>query len=389
MLAVVLSGGGARGAYEAGVLSYVFGELSRNHEQGPRFDTVCATSVGAVNGTFLAAVADDPAAGVERMRRLWSELALEDVLRFGFRQAIGLHRVVLGGSSARGIFDARPLAELVGRAIPWRQVRRNLSNGKLKALTVTATHVASGRPVVFVDHSRDTCLPVTLPANVVVRGERILPHHVLASAAIPLVFPPIRIRADLYCDGGLRLNTPMAPALHLGADSIFAIGVSTRSGLNSPSSLDASRYPGAPFLLGKVLNAFLLDHVNADLNELARINQFLEDGLALCGPDFIDRLNERAMHRGEAPRRRVAALVIRPSVDIGQIAGDHLRAHRARFGRAMGRSFLRLLDVGEGADSDLASYLLFDGEFAKRLIQLGRADAAAKRDEITQFFLSS
>ena len=382
-LGVVLSGGGARGAYEAGVLGYIFGELPRVSGPPAQYDVVCATSVGAVNGTFLAGVAHDPGPGLDRLLDVWRDLELEHVLQFGIRQAVGLHRVLLGGGSARGIFDARPLAELVLRVIPWRQVPKNLRAGKLRALTVTATHVATGHPVVFVDRSPDTMLPRGLSAGVTVRGEHILPQHILASASIPLIFPPVRIRSDLYCDGGLRLNTPMSPAVHLGVDRLLVVTVST-PGAAAPG-VGAGRFPGAPFLLGKVLNAFLLDHVQGDLEELSRINRLLEDGLAAYGPDYLERVNERALRRNDPPRRIVRALAVHPSVDIGRIAGDHLRTHRARFGRTLGRGFLRLLDLGEGADSDLASYLLFDGAYARKLIELGRADAAARRDEILEF----
>lgn len=385
-LGVVLSGGGARGAYEAGVLSYVFGELHRAGGPPTPYDLVCATSVGAVNGTALAGAAHDPGPGLEQLASVWAELELEHVIRFGFRQAAGLHRVLLGGSSPRGLFDASRLAGLVGRMIPWRQVRRNLRSGRLRALTVTATHISTGQPVIFVDRSPETALPRGLSNHAVVRGEHIRADHVLASAAIPVLFPPVRIRADLYCDGGLRQNTPMSPAVHLGADRLLIVGVSTAShGAGPIPAVAPGRFPGAPFLLGKILNAFLLDHVNTDIEELDRVNRLLEDGVAACGGGFLDRMNERALRRGDPPRRIIRHLAIKPSVDIGRIAGEHLRTHRTRFGKTLGRTFLKLLDLGEGADADLASYLLFDGEFASRLMSLGRADAAARRDEIIEF----
>ena len=228
-------------------------------------------------------------------------------------------------------------------------------------------------------------VPASLGIHALVRRAQIGQHHVLASAAIPLVFPPVEIGTELHCDGGLRLNTPMAPSIHLGMDRLLVVGLSTPHQPDDKSLADG-RFPGATFLLGKVLNAFLLDHVNTDLLEVERINDFLRDGIAAFGPEFLERLNETAKKRGAMTTRRVVnSLVLRPSVDIGRVAAEHLANNRARFGKILGRAFLGLLDVGEGADADLASYLLFDGRFARRLIQMGRDDAHAKRDEIVEF----
>ncbi|MCA9601141.1 MAG: patatin-like phospholipase family protein [Polyangiales bacterium] len=382
-MSVVLSGGGARGAYEVGVLSYVFGDLAREHPEVAKLDVISGTSVGAVNAAFLAGVADDPTRGMDRLVGLWTKLELADVLQFGMRQALSLHKVLLGGTSAPGIFDAGPLARLVGSGMDWRAIHRNQKLGHLRALTVTATHVASGRPVVFVDRAEGAPLPVGLPSQVVVRPERVLPHHVLASAAIPIIFPPVRIRSDLYCDGGLRLNTPMAPAVHMGVDRLLIVGVSHAA--PTPPVLAPGRFPGAPFLLGKILNAFLIDHVNSDLEELERVNRLLEDGASIYGPSFVSAINRKAEERGAAPRRFVRTLVLRPSADIGELASQYLARNRLRFGKLLGRSFLRLLDLGEGASSDLASYLLFDGGFARWLIDLGRQDAARDRERIVGF----
>jgi NTE family protein len=177
----------------------------------------------------------------------------------------------------------------------------------------------------------------------------------------------------------------MAPAIHLGVRKLFVVGVSSPLHSTHLPALGPGRFPGASFLLGKIMNAFLLDHLNSDLEELARINGFIEDGCAIYGNDFVDRINEQSAKRGEPPRQIVRALAVRPSVDLGRIASEHLRKNRARFGRVLGRAFLRLLDVGEGADADLASYLLFDGEFARRLMDLGRADARALSPEILDF----
>lgn len=382
-LGIVMSGGGARGAYEAGVLSYVFGSLAR--KRVPSYKLIAGTSVGAVNGTYMAACAHDPVGGIDRLIDMWTGLALSDVLRFGVLQATSLYKVVLGGSQTAGIFDAKPLGELVARQVSWRDIARNLRSGHLLALTVSTTHVSSGRTVLYVDRARDVALPKRIGANVTVREAHITPPHVLASAAIPLIFPPVWIGDELHCDGGLRLNTPIAPAIQLGAERLLIIAVSTPA---SAPSLAPGYSPGAPFLLGKVLNAFLLDHVVGDIEELSRINQTLEDVLAVGGPELLAAINERAERRGEPKRRVVGSLTVSPSQDIGRLAGDYLRTHRVRFGRLLGRSLLRLLDVGEGSDADLASYLLFDGDFARMLIDLGRSDAAARRDEFADFLFS-
>ncbi|MCA9615406.1 MAG: patatin-like phospholipase family protein, partial [Myxococcales bacterium] len=330
---IVLSGGGARGAYEVGALHYVFHDLVRKRGTAPKLSVIAGTSVGAVNATFLASTAEDFPRGLDHLVDLWTRLRLADVMSFGLRQATGLHRVLLGGSRAMGIFDASPLVKLVSEGVRWRQLGRNLKSGALRALTVSTTNVPTGRPVVFIDAGPGVPMPKHLPQQVAVRPGRIGPAHVLASAAIPMVFPPIRIGRQLHCDGGLRLNTPMAPAIHLGADRLFVIGVSDPAPARAVLADD--RYPGAPFLLGKMLNAFLLDHLNADLEELERVNAYLRDGIACFGDDFLARINALGRARGEADKRVVDALAIHPSEDLGHVASEHLRRAEMKLARPL------------------------------------------------------
>ncbi len=385
----VLSGGGARGAYEVGVLSYLFDELPR-HRGGrvPRIDVLCGTSVGAINACYLAAHAGDPRTGMRKLVNLWLELEMSRVLGFGVRQAVGLPRLLLGGGSATGLFDVSPMAALIEREIGWRNVSRNLRAGHLRALSISTTEVSTGRTVIFMQTGPDVALPDAAPPRTQIRTDRIGTQHALASAAIPLLFPPVRIGADYYCDGGLRLNTPIAPALRLGATHVLAIALSREVGGAgmAEGSTGEVRPLGAAALLGKVLNAFLLDHVVADLDVLARVNSLLDDGVAAYGSAFIDTLNGVAAARGAPSYKPVTCLALKPTEDIGRLAAAHVARGTFRGHAFTAKQALRLLYVGGDQEADLASYLLFDGNFAKKLIDLGRADAEARRDDFLEFF---
>src|SRR5687768_7783210 len=272
-LAIILSGGGARGAYEAGVLWYLFDDLTRRLGAPPKVDILCGTSVGAINSAYLAAHLGDPMLGVRRLVDVWSSLRLDDVLGFGWRQAVSLPRVLLGGGMGAGIFDVSPMAALVQREIPWRAITRTMKKDQLKALSVSATEVSTGRTVIFMQTGPTTSLPTRAPPRTLIRADRIGPHHALASAAIPLLFPPVPIGSQLYVDGGVRQNTPIAPAIRLGATHVFVVGTSRLvRGVAHPKPIPA---PGATFLLGKIMNALLLDHLDNDLGMVNLLNSVL------------------------------------------------------------------------------------------------------------------
>lgn len=384
--AFVLSGGGARGAYEVGVLSYIFDDLARRLGAPPRVNVLCGSSVGAINACYIAAHLSDATNGIRRLVDLWRNIKLDDMLGFSIKQAMGLPKLLTGGENEIGLVDVTPIANLVAKEIPWLSISRSLRRGFLDALSVTATEVSTGRTVLFVQTGPDGTLPTTAPPRTILRSDRIGPQHALASAAIPLVFPPVRVGNELYVDGGLRQNTPIAPALRFGATQVFTIGLSREvRGVQASESGPSTKVPGAAFLLGKVLNAFLLDHMNSDLDLLSRVNQLIEDGEQAFGRDFSEKISEIAAAQGRQGYRKVNALTVRPSEDIGVLAAQHLRSGTIRHGSLRHR-LLGFLDVGSNGESDLASYLLFDGGFASRLIDLGRADAEARRDDLLEFF---
>lgn len=385
--AMILSGGGARGAYEVGVLWYIFDDLSRMRGAPPKIDILCGTSVGAINACYLAAHLTDPVLGMRRLVHLWSELQITRVLGFGPRQFVGIPRVLLGGGDGTGLFDVRPMAELVQREISWRALARALRRKQLRALTVSTTEVATGRTVVFMQTAPDVDIPRTAPPRTLFRSDHIGPHHALASAAIPLLFPPVRIDDELYLDGGLRQNTPIAPALRLGATHIFTIGSSREfKGIRAHEGGTDVKAPGAAFLLGKVLNAFLLDHVDVDLELLTRLNNVIRDGTNHYGPDFLDAMSKEAHKRNAPAYRYVEAFTLRPTEDMGKLASDHVRRGKLIGNPFLTKRLLNALDIGVGDEADLASYLLFDGHYCRQLIEMGRADAHAHRDEILDFF---
>jgi len=386
---MILSGGGARGAYEVGVLWYIFDDLTRMLGRPPRIDILCGTSVGAINACYLAAHLADPVLGVRRLVELWSELELTRVLRFGFSQVLTLPRVILGGNEGHGLFDVRPMTDLVQREISWRAVARCMRSGMLRALTVSTTEVSTGRTVVFMQLAPSLTVPSSAPPRTLFRSARIGPPHALASAAIPMLFPPVRLDDELYIDGGLRQSTPIAPALRLGATHIFAISSSrevTGRVVRESGPREPLRAPGASFLLGKVMNAFLLDHVDIDIELLTRINNVIGDGTRAYGPGFTEALSAQARKRGALDYRYVHCLRLGPSEDIGRLADAHVKKGRLRGDPVLTRRLFKVFDLGVDAEADLASYLLFDGPFCRRLIEMGRADAQARRHDLLEFF---
>ena len=403
-LAVVLSGGGARGAYEAGILSYLFSDLPARLGRPVTFDIVTGTSVGAVHACYCAAMQGLPDAG-DKLKAIWQSLSLDRVFAPGLGDIFRVPLQLIGFASERpalpptksgvperlpGLFDTGWLEEIVIENIDWTRIRERLDNGSIQALAIAATEISTGRSAVFVD-TGDRPMPEWPDDRfVVARGTRLGPAHALASAAIPLAFPALRIDRTYYCDGGLRLNTPLAPALRLGADRVLVVGLRYPRPPEEEDRIAKRRetnYGSPTFLAGKALNALLLDRVEHDVARLRMFNRILERGVHEYGPDFLERINAPIIADRKRPYRIVRDCMIRPSKDLGKIAGDCLR-HQ---GRSRGirdwlsRNVVKYAGRGALAEADLLSYLFFDRCYADHLIELGRADAAAAADELVDF----
>jgi NTE family protein len=400
----VLSGGGARGAYEAGALQFILDELPRRHGIEPQFDIICGTSVGAIHAAFVAATADTGRGRGPRLVKIWEDLNVDEIFRFSSRDLISIPRKLLGVRKVAkqlregrrpdrlfGLLDTGPLEKLVLEAIPWPAIRRNLKKGIIESVCIAATQLATGRAVVFCEQQKRELPSWASQENIRMQPIRLAPVHALASAAIPLLFPSVRVGSRYYADGGLRLNTPLAPAVRLGANRILVIGLSHGIAPTVSEALAQQRTAGfgnPMYLFGKVLNALMLSPVDADLSRMHFINEIIEHGEEAYGHDFLERINSIGSSRGARPVQRIEDLVIRPSQDLGMMAGELIAGQRGELElNAFLRLFIRASGTGgDFKEADLLSYLLFDAAFTTPLVQLGFHDAEAKEADLVRFF---
>jgi NTE family protein len=394
----VLAGGGARGAYEAGVLAHVFEHVLPRLPARARVDLYSGTSVGAIHAAYGAATAHwPPEERAARIAEIWSgmradeifQLSLGDLVRVPLR-ALGLAQAprrqappVLGG-----LVDVRPLEQLVATRIPWDALPENLTRGSVGALCVSCTEVRSGKITVFMYGPLANPEPWRFDPGAQAVQVPITQIHVRASAAIPFLFPAVRIGERFYVDGGLRMNTPLSPALRLGAARVLVI--STKRG---PTGHEGKEYPDEvitqpTFLLGKVLDALTLDQLEVELHRIDLINALIERGTDVYGEEFLDRINPAVRAQRGVGFRLVRSCVIRPSEDLGRLAAEcHRRSRGTRTVGLLHELVARAAARGTPADeADLLSYIFFDRNFTARVVEMGREDARARQDEILALF---
>jgi NTE family protein len=397
---LVLAGGSARGAYEVGVVRYILEEVTKTLGRDVPIDVMCGTSAGSINTVMLASHADKPSARGELLAQRWTSLRLDDVVRPSTREVLHLAGRLLGTSGrsktpdARpgrrgGIFDPSGVEHIVRDAVPFDRIAEHMRAGLLSAVSISTTHVASGRTVVFVQRREGGVPRWGGDPTMVARATELRAEHVLASAAVPLLFPAVEIDGHYYCDGGLRQNVPLSPARRLGADSLIVINPRyIREEVPAPALAEAREreYPDPLFVVGKAMNALLLDRIENDIDRLERLNAVLAAGERRFGPGFADGLNEELRSAGVGALRPLDVVYVRASQNIGVLAAEYVRSAeftkrvRGLVGRAMRR-------IAEGeSEADLLSYVLFDGAFSDRLIDMGRSDALLHHDQLVRFF---
>ena len=375
VVGLVLTGGGARAAYQVGALSAI-AELWRGSSSP--FGIFTGVSAGAINATSIATGADEFGVAVARLAQTWRELNPDRVYRTDARGLISIGSRwlkdlsaggLLGSSEINYLLDTTPLHALLARAIPFSRLAQHFRSGLLRGVAVSTTSYATGLAVTFFDGASDVQAWFRT-TRIGVRHRLRLPH-VLASSAIPIFFPPVKIRGVFYGDGCVRMHAPLSPAVHLGADRILAIGVQPAATVELPP--EHTRAPRLAWLppseiVGVLLNAVFVDALEADVERLDRVNRTV----SFLPPE----------QRGTAaqPLRAIPALVLRPSQDLGMLAADQY----TRFPRML-RYLLRGIGATGETGADLLSYLAFEPDYIGRLMDLGYADTMRQRNEVAAF----
>ena len=367
-LAVMLTGGGARAAYQVGMLkglATAFPDL--------QFQIITGVSAGAINAMFLAAHQGSLAERTTRLESVWRELECHHVFRpnwaalLPFRTAL---KVALPrfGSRPRGFFNAGPLADLLRRVLdtPYRNqpiegVRRNLAEGTLKAVSLMTLDYTTGQSVRWV---QGRSVDVFEGPNRRSAQTEMTVEHVLASASLPFVFPAVRIRDRWYGDGGIRLSAPLSAAVHLGARRIIAMSTGYQRTPDEAKMPVVRGYPPAAQIIGEMLNAIFLDVIDEDVVRMGRLNEMIKK------LPYEDR-------DGFKP---IDLHVLRPSEDIGKLAAEYERY----LPRTM-KPFMRAVGSRETESADLVSMLMFEPHYLELLIAMGERDVASRVDDLRLF----
>ena len=379
---LVMIGGGARGAYQAGVLKRI-GELKRARTEGNPFPIIGGASAGAINGSALATGCGDFALATERIAEAWATLEPSEIFHCGLLSQARNSLTwmldlsfggILGGGNARSLLDATPLHHFLNRHLDCDRIQENIKRGNLYALAISATNYNSGRSYLFIQGKKGH--PMWSRIRMVTVATKITVDHVCASCAIPFVFQPVKLKTPrgsaFFGDGCARLQQPLSPVIRLGAEKVFVIGVRCGNKESQEEARD-ERQPSIAQVMGILFNVMFLDHLATDLEHLEHLNQLLNDG-------HIQQLGIE----GHEKIRSVRTFVVTPSVNLSDLAEQHQRDMPALI-----QYFVSSLGRDAASCADLMSYLLFTSRYTRDLIEIGYHDASERIEEIEDFLYSS
>jgi NTE family protein len=373
--ALILSGGGARAAYQVGVLK-ALAEILPAGAPNP-FPIICGTSAGAINAVTLAAHEGSFQGAVDELEAVWNTLEPHNVYRYGWwEMAKGLGRFTgslfnqgVGRNRPIALLDNAPLRELISRTVRFKQIDRAIARGDLEAVSVTAMGYTSGQSVCFFQGKPE--MEGWQRHRRIGRRTLLNADHLMASSAIPTLFPTTKIEHEYFGDGALRQLSPISPALHLGADRVFIVGVSNNLGHQQRRRIPPTRHsPSMAQIIGHMFTSAFVDSLESDIERLERINELLE---------LIPEELRREKHPNLRP---IEKLVVSPSEQLDKIAG-----RKVRYLPDSLRFFLRNTGATtSGGGATAASYLLFTKPFTDELISLGYRDTMWNRPAMEKFF---
>jgi NTE family protein len=369
--ALVLTGGGARAAYQVGVLRALAHILP--HGISNPFPIVCGTSAGAINAAAVAAGANDFHRAARRLQLVWRNFRANQVYRSdplgiaatGIRWLLEPVLRRLGRKAPVALLDNAPLRDLLRKRLDLHELGDMVSSGALRAFAISASCYSTGESISFYQ-GNDLLSGWRRARRVGVRAQ-IGVEHLLASSALPFIFPPVRIRNEYFGDGSMRQMAPVSPALHLGAKRVFVISVG-RQQTEEREGAKSDAYPSLAQIAGHALNSIFLDGLETDVERLQRINRTLR----LMPPESRDP--------DLFQLREVEVLVMRPSEDLGALATQYARSLPIAV-----RLLLSLIGGMRRGGGNLVSYLLFERDYCRTLIDLGYRDTMARREEVVRF----
>jgi NTE family protein len=375
---LILGGGGARAAYQAGVLRHIC-EISREPDGKLPFEILSGVSAGALNVAGLATHASSFLQASDLMQSRWEGITTAKVfdtrpLRLALNALKWFVDLTLGGAEgrleprARSLVDTAPLASMIANSVPVGSISRNIEKGFLDAVAISATDYQTRALTVFVEARKDRTL--WRRSSRVARYAHITPAHVMASCALPILFPAVRVGNAYFGDGSVHNMAPLSPAIHMGARKVLAIGVhqQLKRSLAAPPEHVEPRYPSPAWISGVLLDSIFLDALEMDREQMVRVNRLLEQL-----PDGVT--DERGVRL-----RHIDFLYLGPTEDLASLAIKH----RGELPRSV-QYMLRGLGAKGENGGELLSYLLFESGYCRELLELGYKDAQKRSDEISEF----